>query len=83
MHFINYTPLVDSRSLGDLVNENGELIDDAGVVIPDDEAAPPDEEVAPILDETGKPIPDDQVIIANDDGTFEDGLGERASSTLE
>ncbi|KAJ7859410.1 hypothetical protein B0H13DRAFT_2075217 [Mycena leptocephala] len=59
----------------DLVNENGELIDDAGAVIPDDEAAPPDEEVAPILDETGKPIPDDQVIIANDDGTFEDGLG--------
>ncbi|KAJ7684554.1 hypothetical protein DFH06DRAFT_1277243 [Mycena polygramma] len=64
-----------TNAAGDLVNENGELIDDSGAVIPDDDAAPPDEEVPPILDETGKPIPDDQVIITNDDGTFEDGLG--------
>lgn len=67
---------VDSLLSGDLVNENGELIDDTGAVIPDDDAAPPDEEVAPILDETGKPIPDDAVVIDNGDGTFEDGLGE-------
>ncbi|KAJ6548420.1 hypothetical protein B0H19DRAFT_1161003 [Mycena capillaripes] len=64
-----------TNAAGDLVNENGELIDDTGAVIPDDDAAPPDEDVPPILDETGKPIPDDQVIITNDDGTFEDGLG--------
>ncbi|KAJ6488477.1 hypothetical protein C8R47DRAFT_1125605 [Mycena vitilis] len=64
-----------TNAAGDLTNENGELIDDTGAVIPDDDAADPDEEVPPILDETGKPIPDDQVIITNDDGTFEDGLG--------
>ncbi|KAJ7149609.1 hypothetical protein C8R46DRAFT_1309474 [Mycena filopes] len=69
-----------TNAAGDLVNENGELIDDTGAVIPDDAAAPPDEVVPPILDEKGKPIPDDTVLIDNGDGTFEDGLGNPTNS---
>ncbi|EJD43553.1 hypothetical protein AURDEDRAFT_114625 [Auricularia subglabra TFB-10046 SS5] len=62
-----------TSSSGDLVNANGQLIDEKGNVIPDAEAA--DIPAPPILDESGKPIPDDQLIIDNGDGTFEDAQG--------
>ncbi|KZV98090.1 hypothetical protein EXIGLDRAFT_763771 [Exidia glandulosa HHB12029] len=62
-----------SNASGDLVNENGQLIDDQGNVIPDEDAA--DAAPPPVYDEDGQAVPDDQLIIDNGDGTYEDSEG--------
>jgi hypothetical protein len=62
-----------SNAAGDLVNENGQLIDEKGEVIADadaEDAAPP-----PIKGEDGNDIPEEELILDNGDGTYEDAWG--------
>ncbi|KAH7107473.1 hypothetical protein BKA62DRAFT_683505 [Auriculariales sp. MPI-PUGE-AT-0066] len=58
---------------GDLVNENGQLIDENGEVIPDADAA--DADPAPIKGEDGKDIPEEDLVLDNGDGSYDDAQG--------
>lgn len=58
---------------GDLVNENGQLVDENGQVIPDEEAA--DAPPPPIKGDDGQDIPEEDIILENGDGTWEDSQG--------
>ncbi|KAH7091711.1 hypothetical protein BKA62DRAFT_87028 [Auriculariales sp. MPI-PUGE-AT-0066] len=58
---------------GDLVNQNGQLIDENNQVIADADAA--DAAPPPIKDESGNDIPEDDIVLDNGDGTYNDAQG--------